>query len=238
MYSLSGMDRRTGEEETARTIRVLIADDHPLFRDGVRERLVETDPTIEVVGEAGDGLAAVDLTGKLHPDVVLMDVSMPGENGIEATRRIKARWPDVSILALTVYDDEGYVTALLEAGAAGYLLKTIAAADLAQAIRRVYDGEPVLSPSIARTVLRRFTLPRGSSAPAAPWGVLSERESDVLRLAARGISNKEIAQELGLSVRTVHAHLSRMFGKLGVASRTEAVVYGLRHGWLLLDDLP
>ncbi|MDE3094822.1 MAG: response regulator transcription factor [Chloroflexota bacterium] len=232
------MDVRAADEGPSNTIRVLIADDHPLFRAGVRQRLADTDPSIEVVGEAGDGREAVELAGKLHPDVVLMDVSMPGENGIEATKRIKTCWPDVSILALTVYDDEAYVAALLEAGAAGYLLKTIAAADLAQAIRRVHDGEPVLSPSIARAVLRRFTVPRGSAAPATPWGVLSEREMDVLRLAARGISNKEIAQELGLSVRTVHAHLSRMFSKLGVASRTEAVVYGLRHGWLLLDDLP
>lgn len=238
MYSPKRMMRDAGHDETAAKIRVLIADDHPLFRDGVRERLLETDPTIEVVGEAADGREAIALVEKLQPDLVLMDVAMPGLNGIEATKRVKARWPEVSILGLTVYDDEAYVIALLEAGAAGYLLKTVAAAELAAAIHRVHEGEPVLSPSVARAVLHRFSRPGGAAAAARPWGTLSEREIDVLRLAAKGISNKEIAQELSLSVRTVHAHLSRIFSKLGAASRTEAVVYGLRQGWLLMEDLP
>jgi NarL family two-component system response regulator LiaR len=238
MYSPHRMDRDAGEDEAVEKIRVLIVDDHPLFRDGVRDRLVETDRAIEVVGEAADGREAIELVEGLHPDVVLMDVAMPGLNGIEATRRVKARWPEVSILGLTVYDDEAYVVALLEAGAAGYLLKTVAAAELAEAIHRVHEGEAVLSPPVARAVLHRFIRPGESASTARPWGTLSEREIDVLRLAAKGISNKEIAQELGLSVRTVHAHLSRVFDKLGVASRTEAVVYGLRRGWLLMEDLP
>ncbi len=220
------------------TIRVLIADDHPLFRSGVRDRLAETNHGIEVVGEADDGQQAVDLVERLDPHVVLMDIAMPHVNGIEATRRIKDHRPDVSIIILTVYDDEQYIFALLEAGAAGYLLKTVGASELAQAIRQVHEGESVLSPSVARKVLGRFAPPPGLPSHQKASDLLSEREREILRLAAKGIGNRDIAQELTLSIRTVQNHLSRIFDKLGVASRTEAVVYGLRHGWLRLDDLP
>jgi DNA-binding NarL/FixJ family response regulator len=220
------------------TIRVLIADDHPLFRSGVRDRLAEVNHGIEIVGEADDGQQAVDLVEKLNPQVVLMDIAMPHMNGIEATRRIKDHRPDVSILILTVYDDEQYIFALLEAGAAGYLLKTVGALELAQAIRRVHEGESVLSPPVARKVLGRFAPPGGPTGHEKASDILSEREREILRLAAKGIGNKDIARELTLSIRTVQNHLSRIFDKLGVASRTEAVVYGLRHGWLRLDDLP
>jgi DNA-binding NarL/FixJ family response regulator len=218
-------------------IRVLIADDHPLYRAGVRDHLVENNHGIEVVGEAGNGQQAVELVGRLRPDVVLMDIAMPHVNGIEATRQIKERWPEVSVLILTVYDDEQYIFALLEAGAAGYLLKTIDVVELAQAVRRVFEGESVLSPPAARKVLSRFAAQGSTSGPGRAWRLLSERERDVLRLAAKGVSNKQIAQELSLSIRTVHAHMSHIFDKLGVASRTEAVIYGLRHGWLRLEDL-
>jgi DNA-binding NarL/FixJ family response regulator len=219
------------------TIRVLIADDHPLYRAGVRDRLIESDSGIQVVGEAADGQQAVELVQQLHPDVVVMDIAMPRLNGIEATRQIKERWPDVTILILTVYDDEQYIFALLEAGAAGYLLKTVDVAELARAVRQVHEGESVLSPPAARKVLGRFANTGSSQSASRTWRLLSEREQEVLRLAARGVSNKEIAQELSLSIRTVHAHMSRIFDKLGVASRTEAVVYGLRHGQLRLEDL-
>lgn len=219
------------------TIRVLIADDHPLFRSGVRDRLAEVNHGIEVVGEADDGRQAVELVESLNPHVVLMDIAMPFLNGIEATRRIKDRRPDISILILTVYDDEQYVFALLEAGAAGYLLKTVEAVELAQAIRHVHDGESVLSPPVARKVLGRFAPHPVPPVHTKASDLLSEREREILRLAAKGIGNKDIALELTLSVRTVQNHLSRIFDKLGVASRTEAVVYGLRHGWLRLEDL-
>ena len=216
---------------------MLIADDHPMFRSGVRDRLAEVDQEIEVVGEAEDGQQALELVERLEPHVVLMDIAMPHMNGIEATRRIKEKQPDVSILILTVYDDEQYVFALLEAGAAGYLLKTVGGLELAEAIRQVHEGESVLSPPVARKVLGRFVTPTSHAAQKAS-DPLSEREREILKLAARGIGNKDIAEELTLSIRTVQNHLSRIFDKLGVASRTEAVVYGLRHGWLRLDDLP
>ena len=218
-------------------IRVLIADDHPLYRAGVRDRLIESDHGLDVVGEAADGQEAINLIEQLHPDVVLMDIAMPHVNGIEATRAIKERWPEVAVLILTVYDDDQYIFALLEAGAAGYLLKTVDVAELAQSVRRVHEGESVLSPPAVRKVLNRFVSPGASTGHNRNSKLLSERERDVLRLAARGVSNKEIAHELALSIRTVHAHMSHIFDKLGVASRTEAVVQGLRHGWLRLDDL-
>lgn len=217
-------------------IRVVIVDDHPLFRSGIRDRLTRNGCPIEVQGEAGDGAEAIELAQRLHPDVMLMDIAMPGMNGIEATQRIKETCPKVSVLILTAYDDEQYIFALLEVGAAGYLLKTADGSELSDAICRVHEGEPVLSPEIARKVLARFAseTPGRETADAQ---TLSPRELEVLRLAARGIRNKEIAAALTMSVRTVQNHLSHIFNKLGVASRTEAVVIGLRNGWLALDDL-
>jgi len=216
----------------APTTRVIIADDHPLFRAGVRERLEKPGSGIEVVGEASDGEEACELTGRLHPDVVLLDIAMPGLNGIEATRRIKAEWPEIGILILTVYDDEQYIYALVEAGAAGYLLKTTDGSQLIDAVQRIRQGEAVLSPEITQKVLKRLT--RAPDQPAS--SPMSEREHDVLRLAARGASNKLIALELQVSVRTVHAHMRHIFSKLGVASRTEAVMLAARQGWLQADD--
>jgi DNA-binding NarL/FixJ family response regulator len=215
--------------------RVLIADDHPLFRAGVRERLEKPGTGIEVVGEAADGEEACALARSLRPDVVLLDIAMPGLNGIEATRRIKAERPEVGVLILTVYDDEQYIYALIDAGAAGYLLKTTEAGELADAVRRIRQGERVLSPAVTDKVLTRLL--EGGRARARPASSpLSEREREVLLLAARGASNKLIAQELRLSVRTVHAHMRHIFSVLGVASRTEAVMLGVRQGWLGLGD--
>ncbi len=217
-------------------VRVLIADDHPLFRAGVRERLNQFPDVVDVVGEANDGQEAYELAGRLRPDVVLMDIAMPRVNGIEATRKIKEKWPEIGILILTVYDDEQYIYALVEAGAAGYLLKTVEATDLVDALTRVRLGESVLTPSVARKVLTRFAGRPENSAETASWRSLTEREIKVLGLAALGASNKQIAKDLELSVRTVHAHMRHIFDKLGVASRTEAVVRGVRQGWLKLDD--
>lgn len=227
-----------GTGPVLRRARVLIVDDHPLFRAGVRQRLAGFADAVDVVGEATDGQEAIDLAYELQPDVVLMDIAMPRVNGIEATRRIKERQPHVGILILTVYDDSQYITALLGAGAAGYLLKTVEADELSRAILSVFAGESVLSPSVARHVLGRFALKHDPSGAEQVSHPLSTREQEVLRLAARGISNKQIACRLDLSIRTVHAHMSHIFGKLGVASRTEAVVRGLQDGWLHLDDLP
>lgn len=231
-------DPSEGTEPVLRRARVLIADDHPLFRAGVRQRLAGFTDAIDVVGEAADGQEAIDLAYELQPDVVLMDIAMPHVNGIEATRRVKERQPHVGILILTVYDDSQYVAALLEAGAAGYLLKTVEAEELSRAILSVFAGESVLSPSVARHVLSRFAHKQDQGDSEHVSQPLSAREQEVLRLAARGISNKQIASHLDLSIRTVHAHMSHIFDKLGVASRTEAVVRGLHSGWLNLDDLP
>jgi DNA-binding NarL/FixJ family response regulator len=225
----------TGDTALPARVRVLIADDHPLFRAGVRERLNQFPEVVDVVGEASDGQEAYQLAGRLRPDVVLMDIAMPHVNGIEATRMIKAKWPEIGILILTVYDDEQYIYALVEAGAAGYLLKTVEATDLVDAVTRVRLGESVLTPSVARKVLARFANRPEQSAETANWRSLTEREIEVLRLAALGASNKQIATDLELSVRTVHAHMRHIFDKLGVASRTEAVVHGVRQGWLKLD---
>jgi DNA-binding NarL/FixJ family response regulator len=227
-----------GVEPAPRRARVVIADDHPLFRAGVRQRLAAFADAVDVVGEASDGQEAIDLACELRPDVVLMDIAMPNVNGIEATRRIKEREPHVGILILTVYDDSQYVTALIEAGAAGYLLKTVEADELSRAILSVSAGESVLSPSIAPHVLSRFALKNDEGRSGQVPQPLSTREKEVLQLAARGISNKQIARQLGVSIRTVHAHMGHIFAKLGVASRTEAVVRGLQNGWLDLDDLP
>jgi DNA-binding NarL/FixJ family response regulator len=214
-------------------IRVLIADDHALVREGTRELLArETD--LDVVGEAADGAEAIELAGRLLPDVVVIDIGMPGINGVEATARIKAEHPEIGVLVLTVQDDEQYVYAILEAGAAGYLLKDIHGSQLVEAVRSVRAGEGVLHPAIAKKILGRF---RRSDGSVEEVRSLTDRELDVLRLAARGKSNKEIARELDLSARTVQVHLGRIFKKLRVASRTEAVIHGLRRGWFRLEDL-
>lgn len=216
-------------------IRILLADDHALVREGTRE-LLEQEEDLEVVAEAEDGQEAVRLANRLHPEVVLMDIAMPKLNGIEATKQIKATHPDTAVLMLTAYDDDQYVFALLEAGAAGYLLKTVRSGELVKAVRAVHAGESVLSPSIARKVVDHFARPTSERREGPTDGALTEREMEVLELAAKGMTNREIAQALSLSIRTVQAHLTNVFGKLGVGSRTEAVLYALREGWLTLED--
>ncbi len=216
-------------------IRVVLADDHVVLREGTRE-LLDREEDLEVVGEADDGEQAVELVTDLQPDVALMDIAMPKLNGIEATEQIKAICPATAVLILTAYDNDQYVFALLEAGAAGYLLKDVRARDLIEAIRAVNAGESVLHPVIARKVVNRFARPLGEPSEESALDRLTEREMEVLRLAAKGMSNKEIAQELVLSVRTVQGHLSNIFSKLQVGSRTEAVLHALRKGWLTLED--
>ena len=216
-------------------IRVLLAEDHVIVREGTSE-FVQREPDMEVVGEAGDGEEAVKLATELQPDVVVVDIRMPKLNGIEATKRIKALCPSIAVLILTAYDYDQYIFALLEAGAAGYLLKGVRAHELIDAIRAVYAGESVLHPVIARRVIDRLISPSPTETKAI--GPLSEREMEVLNLAAKAISNKDIAEQLFLSPRTVQVHLGNIFNKLGVASRTEAILYGLRKGWLSLEDLP
>ena len=216
-------------------IKVLLADDHVLVREGT-SGLLEREHDLKVVAEAGDGEEAVRLATLHRPDVILMDIAMPTLNGIEATRQIKALMPDTAVLVLTAYDDDQYVFALLEAGAAGYLLKDVRGRDLVEAVRAVHAGESVLHPVIARKVIDRYARPPGEATQESEPAALSERELEVLTLAGKGLSNREIADNLVLSARTVQAHLSTIFAKLGVGSRTEAVVLALRQGWLTLED--
>ena len=217
-------------------IKVILAEDHVLVREGTRS-LLERELDIEVVGEAGDGQEAVELVTKLRPHVVLMDIAMPKLNGIEATRQIKARYPATAVLILTAYDNDQYIFALLEAGAAGYLLKNVKGSDLVNAIRAVYAGEAVLHPVIARKVLNRFATPSQPGGGAVQPQDLSERETEILRLAARGMSNQDIANKLFLSRRTIQAHLGNIFRKMDVGSRTEAILEALKKGWFTLDDV-
>lgn len=217
-------------------IKVMLAEDHVVVREGTRE-LIQHEEDMDVVGEAGDGEEAVSLASQTQPDVIIMDVNMPKLNGIEATKQIKAIMPSVAVLVLTAYDNDQYVSALLEAGAAGYLLKNIKGRELIDAVRAVNAGESVLHPKIARKVLNRFAS-SGSKTEGEPvTNILSDRELEVLKLAAKGLSNRDIAEQLFLSIRTVQAHLGNIFNKLDVGSRTEAILYGLKKGWFSVEDL-
>lgn len=217
-------------------IKVLIADDHAFVRESTR-RILEQEPDLEVVAEAGDGEEAVRLVSDLKPDVAIIDVAMPKLDGIEATRRIKALCPPVAVLVLSAYDDDQFVFGLLEAGAAGYLLKSVRGHEIVDAIRAVDAGESVLHPSVARKVLNRFASVSSRAQRKKPLGLLTDREMEVMRLVTKGLSNKDIADGLCLSVRTVQGHLANIFNKLRVSSRTEAVVHALKEGWVTLDDV-
>jgi DNA-binding NarL/FixJ family response regulator len=220
-------------ESTNRPLRVILADDHALVREGTR-RLLEAEGDVEVVAEAANGEEAIQAAQRLHPDIAIIDIAMPGIGGIQATREIKARCPETAILILSAYDDEPYLIALLEAGAAGFLLKNVHGQELINAIRAVSRGESVLHPVLAEKIMRRLSSQANPTARASD--LLSDRELDVLRLAARGLPNKEIARRLGLSIRTVHSHLANIFTKMQVGSRTEAVLLALREGIISLQD--
>jgi NarL family two-component system response regulator LiaR len=218
-------------------IKVLIADDHAVVREGTC-RILSQEQRIEVVAEASNGEEAVKLATSLKPDVVIMDISMPVLDGIEATKQIKALLPTTAVLILTAYDDDQFVFSLLEAGAAGYLMKSVRGQELIDAVLAVNTGESVLHPSIARKVLNRFVPPSGAPQKEEPSKMISEREMEVLKLAAKGLSNQEIADKLCLSSRTVQGHLGHIFNKLQVSSRTEAVLRAMKEGWISLDDVP
>ncbi len=210
-------------------IKVLIADDHAIVREGVRMILAK-ERDLEVVGEAGDGRQALDLVDRLHPDVVIMDLSMPGMGGIEATKHVKERHPAVNVLALTMHEDESYVFQLLRAGASGYVLKRAAAQDLVQAVRAAARGEAFLYPSIARKVVEDYLKRVEQGEERERYDGLTEREREVLTLIAQGLTNQQIAQKLYISIKTVQTHRAHILEKLGLHDRTELVRYAIRKG--------
>lgn len=209
-------------------IRLVLAEDHALVREGTRE-ILERDPTLRVLGEADDGPTAIALAEELRPDIVLVDLDLPILNGIEVIKRIRSKPDGPLALVLSAYDDEDYVMAALSAGATGYLLKTAHAEDLISAIHAAARGETVLQGSVGRALVTRA---RGAD---QRHEVLTGRELEVLRLAAKGERTKQIAARLSVSTRTVEAHLTAIFNKLGVSSRTEAIMYATTRGWI---DLP
>jgi DNA-binding NarL/FixJ family response regulator len=214
-------------------IRILLVDDQRLMREGLRI-LLELEPDLRVVGEAGDGQAGLEAYARLQPEVVLMDVRMPGMDGVEATRRLRERWPEARVVILTTFDDDEYVFEGLRAGALGYLLKDVSGQDLARAVRTVAAGGALIDPSVARKVVAEFAR-HAAPARAPDAGLpepLSEREMEILRLLALGLSNTEIADRLGLALGTVKNYVTAILQKLGVRDRTQAALRAREAGLL------
>ncbi len=210
-------------------IRILIADDHGVLRAGLRA-LLNAEPDLEVVGEAADGQGALRLTEELRPDILLLDISMPGPSGIEVTRWVRQARPDTRVLLLTVHEDESMLREAIRAGAAGYIVKRAVESELINAIHAVWRGDLYIHPAMTRALLRDWS----SSAPPrrAPLEPLTPREREVLCLIAQGYTNRQIAEKLSISVRTVESHRANIIGKLGLRSRVELVRYAREHGLL------
>ena len=209
-------------------IRVLLADDHHIVRAGIRQ-LLESASDLQVVAEAGDGEEAQSLIEKHKPDVAVLDIQMPKASGIEVTRWVRAHLPEVGVLILTAYDDDPYVMAVLQAGSNGYVLKTAKTDDLIQAVRDVHEGKSALDPSVTQKLMSNLFK---RSEKTAAVEALTDRELDVLRLAAKGFTNKAIGLQLNISDRTVQGHLAHIFAKLQATSRTEAVMRAVSLGWI------
>jgi DNA-binding NarL/FixJ family response regulator len=222
-----------GEITMTQPIGVLLVDDQRLMRDGLRT-LLELEPDLAVVGEADSGETAIALAEQLRPDVLLMDIRMPGMDGVEATRRLCGRWPGVKIIILTTFDDDAYIFEGLRAGAMGYLLKAISGQELAAAIRTVHGGGALIDPSVTRKVVAEFArlAPPARSPDGGLAEALSERELDVLRLVAQGYSNREIAGRLFLAEGTVKNYVTTLLQKIGVRDRTQAALRGRELGLL------
>ena len=214
-------------------ISIILADDYPVVRAGIRQ-FIERDPAIQLLAEADDGVHALELIRQQQPDVALLDLQMPGLTGIEVITRVRAEQLPTRCIVLTAFDDDPFVFSALRAGAKGYLLKTSGPNDLVRAIHLVHAGHSMLDPAITGQVIRELGAPDASNETDPPR--LSEREMEVLRLVARGQTNRATANRLGISERTVHSHLMNIFAKLGVNTRTEAALTALRQGWITLDD--
>ena len=220
-------------------IKVLIADDHRVVREGLMA-ILKTKENIEVVGEAQDGQEAIEKARTLEPDVILMDVSMPRMGGVEATRQIKREFPHIGIIALTMYDEQQYIFDLVRAGATGYLLKDTESSQIVEAIRAIYRGESLIHPSVASKILAEFSLLAQKKGKKPSWEDhdLTEREITVVRLVADGKTNKEIANNLDLSEKTVKNHVRNIFHKLQVYDRTQAAILAIRKGIIDLEPRP
>ena len=215
-------------------IKVLIADDHTILRQGIKA-LLDNQAEIEVIGEAKDGREALTLIERLLPDVVLMDIAMPGLNGLEATRRIKKKFPKIKVLVLTMYTNEEYVFQILNAGANGYLVKETAFQDLISAIRAVYRDEAFMSPSISKKVINRY-MQRVRETNNTTGDILTTREREILQLIAEGSSSKKIAEALFISPKTVETHRTHIMDKLNIHNRTNLVKYAIRTGIVDIDS--
>ncbi|MCL4870065.1 MAG: response regulator transcription factor [Anaerolineae bacterium] len=213
-------------------IRVLLADDHAVVRAGIRQFL-EQAPDLQVIAEAGDGAIACTLIEQHQPDVAVLDIQMPQTSGIEVTRWARANYPNVGVLVLTAYDDDPYVVAVLQAGANGYVLKTSSPAEIVQAVRDVYEGKSVFNPVITQKLLSHLVAQRQA---IATHEALTERELEVLILAGKGYTNKAIGVQLGISDRTVQGHLAKIYGKLTVSGRTEAVMKAVSLGLIAAKE--
>ena len=219
---------------SAPPIRVVLADDHAVVRKGIREFLEESSDIV-VVAEAADGEAALTAIRNEKPDVAVLDIQMPRRTGIEVTRAVRSERLPVGVLVLTAYDDDPYVQAVLEAGANGYVLKNASSEEIVQAVHTVHEGQMALDPAIARKIVARW-MSAGQSPPEPAEPRPSPREMDVLKLVARGLTNKAIAAQLKISERTVQGHIASLFAKLDVNSRTEAVVRAAQLGWVNLNE--
>ncbi len=212
-------------------LRILLAEDHETIRDGLK-LLVNSQPDMETVGEANNGRVAVHLAQQLLPDVIVMDVSMPELNGLQATKQLKQKCPQVKVLTLTRHTDDGYLQQLLQAGASGYVLKQSKSEELLRAIRTVVTGQAYLDPALTEKLITRIRSGRRTARGASPDENLTEREVEVLRLIALGYINKEIAARLNLSIKTVEVHKANGMRKMGMKSRADIVRYALLRGWL------
>ena len=216
-------------------IKVLLVEDHMITRQGIGRLLKGSH--FSIVGEASDGEEAVKLAVDKKPDVIIMDIALPKMSGVEATRQIKLLCPTTAILILSAYDDDQYIVSLLDMGVAGYLLKTTSGEDLIRAIDAVYKGESILDHTITKKVVNRFIQSEGKPSRVKDHEALSDREMEILKLAAKGLTNQQIADEVMVSRRTVEGYLRSIFNKLDVGSRTEAVLRGLKKRWFVLEEL-